>query len=228
MINGKITTSHINKFWFQKIFVFSLNNKNAFQVGCVPAARWPYAEVCFLGRGVLAWGVCSQWGSAPWGGCLLLGGLLPGGVCSQGGLLWGGVCSRGGYIPACTEADTPPPLWTDRHLWKYYLGPTSLRPVKILMFLYQVTFVPYFMVKLLRPNKLNKVPHSHNYSILLLEIMRFHLLFPVMLNINKYQRRIFIIKKIYLFNQKCAFTLILLNHTNRYFINVTKCNSYNL
>ena len=81
-------------------------------------------------------GLCSRGG----GVCLVRGGgsLLQGGVC----LLWGvsacsggvsawGVCLVWGYIPACTEADTPPPLWTDRHLWKYYLGPTLLRPVKI-------------------------------------------------------------------------------------------------
>ena len=94
-------------------------------VGCVPAAHWPYAVVCFP-RGVgclLPGGVCSRggllWGvSAPGGvcsrgccsggvcsgGCLLRGCLLPGGVCSGGCLLggvclgvsaWGGVCSRG-------------------------------------------------------------------------------------------------------------------------------------
>ena len=50
--------------------------------------------------------------------------LLPGGgVSAPRGSAW----SRG-YIPACTEADTPP-SWTDTRLWKYYLGPTSLRPV---------------------------------------------------------------------------------------------------
>ena len=68
-------------------------------------------------------------GSAPGGGVCSLGG-----VCSRGGV----VCSRGclvcsrGDIPACTEADTlPPPVdrILDTHLWKYYLGPTSLRPV---------------------------------------------------------------------------------------------------
>ena len=66
-------------------------------------------------------------GSAP-GRCLLPGGgLLQGGVCSGG---WGGVWSGGvsawgggcglvqgglfwGYIPACTEADTPPCGQTD-------------------------------------------------------------------------------------------------------------------
>ena len=63
------------------------------------------------------------------------GGAWSGGVCLvQGGglLLGGGVCSGGGWvgIPACTEADTPPPPPVDRHtLVKYYLGPTSLRPV---------------------------------------------------------------------------------------------------
>ena len=73
--------------------------------------------------------VCSGGGCAPggaWsGGCLVQGVSAPGGVCS------GGVSAPGGMvgIPACTEADTPPPLWTDTRLWKYYLGPTSLRPV---------------------------------------------------------------------------------------------------
>ena len=78
--------------------------------------------------------------------CLLRGGVsTPGGVCSRGGvcsggcLLWGDVCSGGrcllwvgGCIPACTEAYTLPPCGQnilDTHLWKYYLGPTSLRPV---------------------------------------------------------------------------------------------------
>ena len=74
--------------------------------------------------GCLVWGVCSRgvvcsqggW-SAPRGECLLWGCLLLGGC-----LLWGCVCSRGwvsapgGYIPACTEANTPPPLWTDTRL----------------------------------------------------------------------------------------------------------------
>ena len=72
---------------------------------------------------------CAEGVSAP-GGCLLqaggvpaLGGLLPGGsapggVCSwgdcllrgEGGVCSQGVCSEGGGIPACTEADLPPPL----------------------------------------------------------------------------------------------------------------------
>ena len=110
-------------------------------VGCVPAARRPYAGVCFPGGGCLVRG-----------GCLLLGGLLQGGfwsgrgwcawsggggvpgpggcvVCLVRGVggwcvpgLGGGGCSRGGWvgIPVCTEADTPPPL-VDRQM-----------PVKIL------------------------------------------------------------------------------------------------
>ena len=86
-------------------------------VGCVPAARWSYAGVCF-----------------PWGGMYLVlggvpgpGGCVPGptggvpgprggtwsqgcvpgprGVCLvRGCLIWG----RGCGIPACTEADIPP------------------------------------------------------------------------------------------------------------------------
>ena len=69
-------------------------------VGCVPAAHWPYAGVCFPGgcllRGVSAprGGVCS------WGGVCSQGSLLLGGVCSEGCLLLGvsaprGVCSGG-------------------------------------------------------------------------------------------------------------------------------------
>ena len=71
------------------------------------------------------------WGLLPRGGWLSApGGSAPGGgVCSGGCLVQGGSARGGGYIPACTEADTPPPLWTDNCLWKYYLGPTSLRPV---------------------------------------------------------------------------------------------------
>ena len=83
-------------------------------VGCVPAARWPYTGVCFPGGGLLPAGLLSPGGVLSPGGCLLRGVSAPGGVCSQGGcLLRGGVCSGGvvcsGGIPACTEADTPPP-----------------------------------------------------------------------------------------------------------------------
>ena len=75
-------------------------------VGCVPAARRPHAAVCFRGG-------CLVWGGLLWGGCLVRGG-----VCCQGGgcLLRGvGVSALGGFllrggIPACTEADTLPPV----------------------------------------------------------------------------------------------------------------------
>ena len=73
--------------------------------------------VSALGGCLLLGGVCSWEGVCSWGQCLLLGGvcsgrcLLLGGVCSWRGCLLGG-CG----IPACTEADTPTPLWTDRRL----------------------------------------------------------------------------------------------------------------
>ena len=92
-------------------------------VGCVPAAHWPYAGVCFRGgclppgggvcvcsqgvggggvfsqggvcsQGVGEGGVCSGGHVCPWGRCLLRGVSAPGGgVCSGGCLLLGG---RGG------------------------------------------------------------------------------------------------------------------------------------
>ena len=89
----------------------------------------PGGHVCSRGGGVSAprGGVCSQGVCS--GGCLLQGVsdlergcLLPGGVCSRGGLIWrgglltGGCLLWGGGIQACTEADTPTPLWTDRRL----------------------------------------------------------------------------------------------------------------
>ena len=48
----------------------------------------------------------------------------------------GGVCSRGVYPSMYWGRHPSSPLWTDRRLWKYYLGPTSLRPVmkRILMY----------------------------------------------------------------------------------------------
>ena len=67
--------------------------------------------VCLLWGGCLLPGgwVCLLWEvSAPGGGCLLWRGICSWGVC----VCSGGVCSGGG-IPACTEADTPPPLWTE-------------------------------------------------------------------------------------------------------------------
>ena len=95
-------------------------------VGCVPAAHCLYAGVCFWGDVCSGWvGVCS-WG----GGCLLLGRVCsggvvvsaPGGVCFRKGcMLRGGIPAcigcpggcllpgGGGGIPACIEAETPPP-----------------------------------------------------------------------------------------------------------------------
>ena len=70
---------------------------------------------------------------------LLPGGVSAlGGVCSRGRVCSGGVSApvgsgpRGVCIPACTAADTLPPVnrILDTCLWKYYLGPTSLGPVK--------------------------------------------------------------------------------------------------
>ena len=104
-------------------------------VGCVPAARRPYAGVCFpRGGGVWSRGVSAPGGSAPGGFCSRGvsgpgGDGVPGpggGGCGVPGLgvgegwclpgLGGGVV----YAPVCTEADTPSPL-VDRQM-----------PVKIL------------------------------------------------------------------------------------------------
>ena len=103
-------------------------------VGCVPAARKPYAAVCFPGgvclvRGVYAWS---------WGVCLVRG-CLPGpegaAWCGEGGLPGprGGVClvQGGSGIPACTEADTLPPCGQTHTCKNITLATTSLRPVNI-------------------------------------------------------------------------------------------------
>ena len=86
-------------------------------VGCVPAARRPYAGVCFPGGGV----------------CLVWGGFsIRGGSSIRGGFLHpgGGSPSRGGYgIPACTEADTLPPCGQTHTCKNITLATTSLRPV---------------------------------------------------------------------------------------------------
>ena len=80
-------------------------------VGCVPAARRPYAGVCFPGGsawsgGVSAWsGGVSAWSQ---GGLLGPGGL--GGLPGPRGVVSG---LGGSGIPACTQADTLPPV--DRH-----------------------------------------------------------------------------------------------------------------
>ena len=74
--------------------------------------------------GCLLWGVGSATGglSAPRGGLLPRGGAWSGGVSALGG------SAPGGY-PSMHWGRHTPPLWTERRLWKYYLGPTSLRPV---------------------------------------------------------------------------------------------------
>ena len=92
----------------------SFYKQECIPVGCVPAAHWPYARVCFPGGsvcsrgGVCSRGVCSQ------GGCLLQGGLLSGG---------GGVCSRGDVVSQYALRQTPPPCeQNDKQVQKYYLG----------------------------------------------------------------------------------------------------------
>ena len=61
--------------------------------------------------------------------------LLPRGVSAPRGVWSGGICSGGrwsapwGVYPSMHWGRHPSPLWTYRCLWKYYLGPTSLRPV---------------------------------------------------------------------------------------------------
>ena len=127
-------------------------------VGCVPATRRPYAGVCFPGevpgRGGSAWsgggGLPGPGGCLPGpGGSTWSGGCLPGpgGVCLVQGLsAWSGGCllSPGvsawswGGVSQHALRQTPSPLSPppvdrilDTRLWKYYLGPTSLRPVTI-------------------------------------------------------------------------------------------------
>ena len=71
--------------------------------GCL---LWGVGGVCSQGVSALG-GVCLLGGLSALGGCLLLGGLLPGGCLLPSSR---GVSARGGgCIPACTEADTPPP-----------------------------------------------------------------------------------------------------------------------
>ena len=68
-------------------------------VGCVPAARRPYAGVCFPG-GCLVGGVSGLGGMSAPRGCIWSGG------CLVRGHVWSwGVSAQGGCIPACTEAD---------------------------------------------------------------------------------------------------------------------------
>ena len=98
-------------------------------IGCLPAARRPYAGVCFRGGVCLVWGGAWSWGGLPgleWGSAWFRGGCLPGlggsawsrGVC----LVWGGGCLVLGGLPgprgALTSQHVPrqtpsPPV--DRH-----------------------------------------------------------------------------------------------------------------
>ena len=93
--------------------------------------------VSFLG-GAAFWGVslagvfsfpgdASFWEVSFLGECLLLGGLLRGVPPS-----WGVPPSGGGCIPACTEADSPPPDRITDTSKNITLATTSLRPVKIM------------------------------------------------------------------------------------------------
>ena len=147
--NSLLTGSQIVLYWlprrecFSRAFYECAQNtfhrqllEECIPVGCVPAARWPYAGVCVTPRGD------AQKKNPPkkipkkiqfkkippkkFEGCLVPGGCrVPrGSVWSHGGVfgpegvsgpgpVWsqGGVCSGGCGIPACIEADTP--LWTE-------------------------------------------------------------------------------------------------------------------
>ena len=76
------------------------NGQECIPVGCVPAARRPYAGVCFRG------GVCLGGLPGPGVGvCLVCGGCLPGpgGLPGLGGSAW---CGRG----VCIPGRHPPPV----------------------------------------------------------------------------------------------------------------------
>ena len=88
---------------------------NLLQEECIPVGRIPACT----GQGCV-----SAWGVSAWGG-VCLGGCLPGGSAHGGLSAQGGVCPRRGW-------QTPPPLWTDRHLWKHNLRKLRLRAVVIL------------------------------------------------------------------------------------------------
>ena len=90
--------------------------------GCVPGLGWCLLQggCLLLGGCLVGGGMCLVWGGVcSWGGCLLRGVSARGGVCS------------GGVSHHALRQTPLPSLWTDTRLWKYYLGPTSLRPVII-------------------------------------------------------------------------------------------------
>ena len=113
------------KFWWmskwKSCIAHTFFKQECIPVGCVPAARRPYAGVCSPG------GVCLVLGGLPaLGGCLPgPGGCLPGlegclpvnvGSAWLGGCLpgLGGVCLV--WHPSMHWDRHPPPLWTDTHL----------------------------------------------------------------------------------------------------------------
>ena len=90
--NKKVRLKH------KLVRVNALNKQECIPVGCVPAARRPYARVCFPGGGgVSGPGVCVWSGGA----CLVqrgVSGLGEGGCVWSGGCVWfGGVSGLGGW-----------------------------------------------------------------------------------------------------------------------------------
>ena len=101
---------HLNRLgtWSVSWKCFKKDTKQeSIPVGCVPAARWPYAGVCFPGGALSPGGrVCS------WGACLTQG------VCVSalgGCLLPGGAClTQGVWHPSMHWGRHPyPPPWTE-------------------------------------------------------------------------------------------------------------------
>ena len=98
-------------------------SQDCIPVGCVPLACCPYLPACTAPGGGSARGGVHA--SGPGGACLW----SRGGAC-----LW----SRGGCLPLVPEGvgvsqhamrQTPPPLWTERHLQKHNLRKLRLRVV---------------------------------------------------------------------------------------------------
>ena len=149
-------------------------------VGCVPAARRPYAGVCFLGGG----GLPGPGGGSAWsrGVSLVQGGLPgPGGspwsrwVCLVwGGSAWlGGGVLRGGWHPSMHWGRHPPhlPCGQTDTCKSITLATTSLRPVinrKVKQIMCEVLSC-YHSARVLRsPNVLTWVPpvttHTHIHT----------------------------------------------------------------